>query len=276
MDIVIYIFMTLIFLAEIIFFKGYILALLLAGIVCVVYIIYRTFVKKRLPKVAGYIGCWVILLIFAICLFKTGKKGEEGSFIVYTEDVNRVCDYISDNEYGRASELIENMKEEYGNSDTTTLLMTISHLSAGELEKAKETYKKVLDKSSQISIAVEEQIYMQDAENLDLVYLEKFYREAANKYPQWEYIQLRTGIVKIDLKQYRSAMYYLYNAYAMNEENPQTLYFLGVSNFETGNEEDALFFFNEAVRCGIDDTTKSYIKGYLDEMNYWGEENVNE
>ena len=151
------------------------------------------------------------------------------------------------------------------------MLSAIHHLSVGQRDEAYREYQRISDKDSMVAVVIAEQIYQSDDSGRSTDELYDLYCRAADRYPEWEYIQLCAGVMKIDFKQYSSALYYLYNAYAVNPENPQTLYFLGEASYKTGKKEDALEFFNASVENGADDKIRSLIKGYLDEMDYWNE-----
>ena len=206
-----------------------------------------------------------------ISIFRLGMKGEGGGFILYAQDLDTVCEYLHDEDYEEAEELLEKMKEEYGETDSLYMLSAIQYLSQGKPKEAWDAYYQISDKDSMVAIVIAEKIYELDETGDSTSKLYDLYCRAAERYPEWEYIQLCAGVMKIDFKQYNSALYYLYNAYAVNQENPQTLYFLGVASYKTGKTEDALYYFNASVENGADNTVKALIKGYLDEMDYWGE-----
>lgn len=274
MDIILFVLMFLVLLAEIFFFQGKVFALIVAVIVCAGYLIFRIFIKKRVPKILGRVVCYGLLAILAVCIFQMGIKGNGGGFIIYANDMEEVCTYLHKGDYDKAAELIEEMQEEYGQTDTIHMLEALNMLAVGESEEAYKKYLNIKDKNSMVSIVIAEQIYMEDTTGEYTDNLFDLYCTAADLYPEWEYIQLCAGVIKIDFKQYESAQYYLYNAYAVEPENPQTLYFLGVSNYKLGDREKALYFFNESVECGADDTIKALIKNYLDEMDYWNKESA--
>lgn len=272
MDLILFIFMFLILLAETFFFQGNVLALVIAFIVSVAYIVFRIWLGKKMPKKQGVAVRIIFLVVLAICIFLMGTKGNGGGFILYGEDTQDVCTYIHKGDFDKAAELISAMEQEYGESDTTHMLAALNMLSVGLLEEAYNEYRNINDKNDMTSIVIAEQIYQADSTGDSTDDLYDLYCRAADLYPEWEYIQLCAGVMKIDFKQYRSAQYYLYNAYSVNPSNPQTSYFLGLTHYKLGDEEKALFFFNESVETGADDTIRSLIKYYLDEMDYWSKE----
>lgn len=270
MDITWFILMVVILLAEAYFFQGNMAALIVAGLVSVGYLVFRIFFKKRCSKQVGNGVCVLLLIVLGVCILLLGVKGEENGFIIYGEDTEQVCTYLHKGDYDKAAELLEQMENTYGETDTTRMLAAINYLSVGQYEDALEEYRSISDKTSMTAIIIAEQIYSADSSGQYTDDLYDLYCDAADRYPEWEYIQLCAGVFKIDFKQYESAQYYLYNAYAVNGENPQTLYFLGLAEYKLGEEESALYYFNESVECGADDTLKSLIKYYLDEMDYFG------
>lgn len=270
MDITWFILMVVILLAEAYFFQGNMAALIVAGLVSVGYLVFRIFFKKRCSKPVGNGVCVLLLIVLGVCILLLGVKGEENGFIIYGEDTEQVCTYLHKGDYDKAAELLEQMENTYGETDTTRMLAAINYLSVGQYEDALEEYRSISDKTSMTAIIIAEQIYSADSSGQYTDDLYDLYCDAADRYPEWEYIQLCAGVFKIDFKQYESAQYYLYNAYAVNGENPQTLYFLGLAEYKLGEEESALYYFNESVECGADDTLKSLIKYYLDEMDYFG------
>ena len=271
MDIIWFILMVLILLSEIYFFQGNMVAVVVAALVGVGYLVFRIFFKKKCGKLAGNGICTLFLVILGVCVFLVGIKGESAGFILYGEDMEQVCTYLHRGDYDKAADLLEEMKVTYGETDSTHMMAAINFLSVGQTQDALNEYRSIKDKTSMTAIIIAEQIYEADSSGQYTDDLYNLYCEAAEMYPEWEYIQLCTGVYKIDFKQYESAQYYLYNAYAVNPENPQTLYFLGLAEYRLGEEERALYYFNQSVQCGADDTVKSLIKYYLDEMDYFGE-----
>ncbi len=271
MDIVLFILMLLILLAEILFFQGNTLALIFAVVFCVLYLVLRIFLGKKLQGVKGVIARWVVLALIGVCIFQLGIKGTGGGFILYAQDMDTICGYLHQEEYDKAAEKLEELKADYGETDSVHMLSAIHHLSVGQRDEAYQEYQRISDQDSMVAVVIAEQIYQLDDSGRSTDELYDLYCRAADRYPEWEYIQLCAGVMKIDFKQYSSALYYLYNAYAVNPENPQTLYFLGEASYKTGKREDALDFFNASVENGADDKIRSLIKGYLDEMDYWNE-----
>lgn len=228
MDIILFIFMVLVLLAEAFFFQGNMTALICGIVLCVVYVILRivfAFVKKKAPKLIGRIICWAILFLLGISIFRLGIKGEGGGFILYAQDLDTVCEYLHDEDYEEAEELLEKMKEEYGDTDSLYMLSAIQYLSQGKQKEAWDAYYQISDKDSMVAIVIAEKIYELDESGNSTSNLYDLYCRAADRYPEWEYIQLCTGVIKIDLKQYSSALYYLYNAYAVNPGESSDLVF---------------------------------------------------
>ena len=267
MDILIFIVMLLLLISEAFFFHSNLLPLIAACIAGTMYLLFRIFFKKKRKKLPGTLICYGILLVFAFFILQMGIKGYGGGFILGAEDMEQVCEYIHKKKYDKASEMLEQMKETYGETDTTHMLNAISKLSAGKTKEALDAYQRIDDKESMISIVIAEEIYMSDRTGKYKDDLFDLYCTAAEKYPDWEYIQLCAGVNRIDFKQYQTAQYHLYNAYAVNPKNPQTCFFLGVIYYKLGDEENALCYFNASVENGADEKVKKYIKGYLDEMN---------
>ena len=270
MDITWFILMVVILLAEVFFFQGNMAALIVAVLASVGYLVFRIFFKKKCSKPVGSGVSFLFMITLGVCILLLGVKGEQAGFILYAEDVEQVSACIHREDYDKAAELLGEMEEVYGETDTTRMLAAINYLSVGQYEDALKEYQHIADKTTMTAIIIAEQIYSADSSGQYTDDLYDLYCDAAELYPDWEYIQLCTGVFKIDFKQYESAQYYLYNAYAVNAENPQTLYFLGLSAYKLGDEESALYYFNESVECGADDTLKSLIKYYLDEMDYFG------
>ena len=269
LDFFIFLDMFMFMLAEVFFFWEYTNTafIVIAFVVSVAYILFRFWLGKKLTRRQQIIGRVVLLVILAICIFLLYPKGEEGGMLLYGEDVDQACTYLHQGEYEKAAELIEDMESEYGANDTIYMRSALNKLSEGLPKEAYEEYCKIEDKDDMVSIVIAELIYQSErSEYINELY--DLYCTAADLYPDWEYIQLCTGVFKIDFKQYQSAQYYLYNAYAVNPGNPQTLFFLGLSYYELGDEEKALYFFNESVEYGADDKIKSFIKYYLDEMGF--------
>ena len=268
MDIIIFAFMFMVLLAQTLIFLGNEPALVIPFVISVVYILFRFWLGKKLPRHCQIIGRIVILIFLAISIWATGKIGNFSGMKLYGEDVDQTCSHIHKGEYDEATELIKDMERKYGEKDTLYMLSALNKLSEGLPKEAYDEYCKIEDKNDMVSIVIAELIYQSNPkEYKDDLYA--LYCTAADLYPDWEYIQLCTGVINIDFKRYQSAQHHLYNAYAINPGNPQTLFFLGLTYYKLGDEDNALYFFNESVAAGADDTIKSYIKYYLDEMDYW-------
>lgn len=272
MELVLFCLMVLILAAEVIFFQGNTVALVFAGIFCVLYLVLKLFFGKKLKGRLGKLASWAVLILIGVCIFRLGIRAEGGGFLIYAQDMDQVCEYLHEEDFDKAADLLEEMKEDYGETDSVHILSAINELAAGNGKEAWSEYYRISDQDSMVAIVLAELLYREDDSGASTDDLYDLYCRAADRYPEWEYIQLCAGVMKIDFKQYSSALYYLYNAYAVNKENPQTLYFLGVASYQTGKREDALYFFNASVENGADDTIRSLIRGYLDEMGYWDKE----
>ena len=110
MDIVLFILMLLILLAEILFFQGNTLALIFAVVFCVLYLMLRIFLGKKLQGVKGVIARSVVLALIGVCIFQLGIKGTGGGFILYAQDMDTICGYLHQEEYDKAAEKLEELK----------------------------------------------------------------------------------------------------------------------------------------------------------------------
>ena len=266
MDILIFIVMLLLLISEAFFFRNNLLPFIASCVAGAVYLLFRIFFKKKFKKLPGTLICYAILVVFTFFILQIDVK-ENGEFVLYAEDPEQVCEYLHQGAYDKASEMLRQMKETYGETDTTHMLNAISKLSAGKTKEALGAYQRLNDKQTMISIVIAEEIYMSDKTGKHTDDLFDLYCTAAEQYPEWEYIQLCAGVNRIDFKQYQTAQYNLYNAYAVNSRNPQTCFFLGVTYYKLGDDENALYYFNASVENGADEKVKKYIKGYLDEMD---------
>ena len=82
------------------------------------------------------------------------------------------------------------------------------------------------------------------------------------------------GAFLFEKKEYDKAAYYLQRAYLLNDENPDTLYYLGALSYERGDITTAINCFNASVDYGASDEILSGIAWYVDKIG--GEEENDE
>lgn len=235
--------------------------------------------KLLLKKLPGKI-INVILLVFivvgAFSITRLEAAEPEISIYDYTYDVIDVEEQVI---YGKskADSNLKKLEKKYGENDTTIMLHAYLEALDGNMEEAYALMDSCKDKTTIEYYSKMETILLIDLEmdsdsrNLKLY---KLYLEAADNQPYWEREQLMAGAFLFEKKEYDKAAYYLQRAYLLNDENPDTLYYLGALSYERGDITTAINCFNASVDYGASDEILSGIAWYVDRMG--GEEENDE
>ncbi|MCR4625321.1 MAG: hypothetical protein K5795_05040 [Lachnospiraceae bacterium] len=227
--------------------------------------------KLLLKKLPGKI-INVILLVFivvgAFSVTRLEAAEPEISIYDYTYDVIDVEEQVI---YGKskADSSLKKLEKKYGENDTTIMLHAYLEALDGNMEEAYALMdsckrKTTIEYYSRMNSLLMLDLNMDNDTRDSKLY--KMYLEAAEYQPYWDRGQQMAGILLFENKEYDRAIYYLQWAYTLNEEDTDTLYYLGALFYEIGDQEAALYYFKEALDYDASEAIKSGIAWYLDQM----------
>lgn len=214
---------------------------------CVILLLLKFFGRKAIPRKVMNLISVVGLAILLIFTIRVGTTTGEGGLIDYNEKFHMAVECLTNREYSQASSYLEDIKEQYGESDATHVLTAIYNLSLGDTQAAMREYEQIQDKKDQISYALLEQIYRTDRTQNNTEKLYRLYLEAADEHTSWGYMQFWAGVTRFEQKNYSAAKYYLLHAYNLDTTNPSILYYLGAVAYAQNDYEEALGYFDDAV-----------------------------
>ena len=224
----------------------------------------RKFIPKKVLNIISTVGL-AVLLVFTI---RVGMTTDEGGLVEYNEKFHLAVECLTNGEYSQASSYLEDIKEEYGESDGTHVLSAIYFLTFGDTEAAMREYHQIQNKKDRVSYALLERIYLEDRTKDHIQELYQLYLAAAEDHTNWAYMQFWAGVTQFELKKYNAANYYLLHAYNLDTQNPSILYYLGAVAYAKRDYEAAKEYFNDAVDAGANETICSYIAWYLEQMEF--------
>lgn len=207
-----------------------------------------------------------VLILSGALLLQNGIRTQTHGIYDYNERTEQLYQYIAEEEYDEAMDIIETMEEDYGESGYTCAFRTLELIGEKNYEAALEMAESMTDKKSRLYYLLELAIYMGLDEEENDQEFGALVEEAANKYPSWTIMQQLTGIAKLHDDNYVGAAYYLSRAYEQDKTDLDTLYYLGVAHYKNGDYEDAVRFFGEAVECGADNQMSGEILWYLNRL----------
>lgn len=264
----IYILVFLSALAELLLFDGNKVGSVAVLLLCAAFVAAKFFLRKKMSKKLQNQFLIIGIVLVVIFILNIGFRGSRGGLLDYTDRLSKITEYLAEGEYEKASEYLEDLEEEYGSSDGSHILSAIHNLEIGDILAAKDDYNRISNRKQELYFALGEQILKQDYSENATERLYNLYIEAANEYPAWAYMQFWAGVSRFEQKNYKSAEYYLLNAYNLDENNPSTLYYLGAVKYAQNEVDEALKYFDAAVAAGANETLCSYIAWYLKEIGY--------
>ena len=238
-------------------------------------IVLNYILKKRPRKVTNLILLvFVAVGVFSITRLEAAEP--EISIYDYTYDVIDVEEQVI---YGniKAESSLKKLEKRYGENDTTIMLHAYLEALDGNMEEAYLLLDSCKNKTTIEYYSRMEAILLMDLK-LDKESrnskLYKLYIEAADNQPYWERGQQMAGEILFERREYYKALYYLQRAYDLDDENPDTLYFLGALSFELGDIDSAIKCFMASIDYGATDEIKSGIAWYAKKIS--GEEEDDE
>jgi len=240
-------------------------AVLCLGVVIADFII-SVILKKKIPALLSYGIKILAMFISVILLLNTGMKTQELGLFDYNKMAEKLYQYIAEEEYDDAIDLIEDMEKYYGGNDGTCAFRTLELISEENYEEALEPLELMKDKNSKLYASLKLSIYIGLGEDANQDDVKQLIKDTAHRYPEWTMMQKLAGMAELHNTNYVGASYYLSRAYEQNSTDVDTLYYLGTAHFKNGNYEDALRFFEEAVLNGADIDMQGEILWYLNHL----------
>ncbi len=238
----------------------------ISGILCIVRFFFfrKSKIKKILVPVLAFALLW-------FCVYIPQSPTEYGTDN-YLQTFDRYVKAVEAGKDSQAEKLREELGEKYGETDDVRFMQAAAALDKGEIEEAEALSSSFENKKTMYYYMLQEEIirgkYKENpderSQQLLLIYL-----EAAEAFPEWDYVLKNAGGILFDYGRYEEASYYLTAAYTYEEEpDGETIYYLGASLIELGMVDRGLYLLNEALTCDIDDTMKSHILWYAEKAGW--------
>ncbi|HAL73762.1 MAG TPA: hypothetical protein DCM45_01560 [Clostridiales bacterium] len=216
-------------------------------------------VPRRLLRLISAIGLVIVLLIG----LWSGLQPENDGFLAYDAKIAQVESWLGQDQPAKAQELLDQLITEYGPNDRLLLFKAQASLAAEDYINAENRLIDIADKSADEYYALSGQLYTLSGRNSDA---QRVFVQAASQYPQWCEMQLYAGIQATNNKNYAIGEYFLLRAFEQDPALAVALYYLGVTRYEQGLDDEAADYFDEALSIGVDATIASYISWYQEQM----------
>lgn len=240
----------------------------IAAIICGLFLLIEQIVlKRRLKRAVHIFICCAASFAGIFCLMFMGMKEQGDDIDSYRASLQRAESLAEAGNTDRAMEILAGLEEEYGTDDKIRLIYTEIYVQEDDQQKALSSIEKCADRTTEEYYVLKEKVYMMSDEEERAEKLYELYVSAAEDQPFWEYAQRMAGIARFEQNNLVSAEYYLLRAKKLDEENPQTLYYLGAVKFKQKEYETGESYFNEALRLGADEEIQSYILWYLEQRD---------
>lgn len=221
---------------------------------------------KRKPAGVFRVVPGLSLLICVGCLWTAQPRVQQGGIFDYRRQMEKAAEQIEDGRLDAAAATIQSLEENYGEDDNTRILAALENLKTQNVQSAQEKLQKVNDKTSMLYYAVLEQVYLA-SDSFDAAQaLYELYPEAAAQWPDWCYMQKYAGIAGFEQGRYQSSLYYLKRAYAQDNGDAATCYYLGAVSYRMGDLQSAVDYFQEALKKGADEELQRDIRWYVDQI----------
>lgn len=211
------------------------------------------FLGKRAKWIPAVGMLLVLIGIAGVCL-----RNKTGYIHTYTDGISTANAYMLQEETDEALDLLEDLEDEYGQTEDILIIRAICHYMDGDYEDAIAVVELLPNKTSKEYYTLMEGIYKELGEE-SLESLNALYIEAANNWPSWLDMQLSAGLVKFKNKEYASAKYYFSRARMLDYKAGMPSYLLGITSYYMGNYKDCLLYYDEALERGVTDEVKDAI-----------------
>lgn len=215
------------------------------------------FLGKRAKWISAVGMLLVVIGVVGICF-----KDRDSYIYTYSDEISKANSYMMQDKTDEAYDILEELEEDYGQTEDIILIRSICLYIDGDYEDALEVVQLLPNKTSKEYYSLMEEIYKELGkeykENLNALYV-----EAANTWPSWLEMQLSAGLVKFENKEYASAKYYFSRARVLDYKAGMPSYLLGMTSYYLGNYKDCLLYYNEALEKGVTDEVKEAIVGQL-------------
>lgn len=221
------------------------------------------FQKHLEKKIRILVNVFGIILSCSFLILSAGNGNGQTS---YEKRLERAENELEKGELDKGLEILSKLEETYGADDNTIYLKTLELLAKQDYEGAYAQLEQMADKKSTLYYAVKEQIYTMDPSEESFTGICNMYIEAASEWPEWTYMQKRAGMAQLELKNYRSAAYFLERALLQDREDGEIYYYLGAANYYLSNYETCYKCFDEALEYGVSKELEDYILWYVNQI----------
>ncbi len=113
--------------------------------------------------------------------------------------------------------------------------------------------------------AMKELAYIEDGSEKADEALSDLYREAADRWPEWQHMQKMAGVTALLEGNYKSAAYRLFQALVLDPEDAEAWYYMGRLSYCEGNYEDMRMYFEYALERNLSETRQKEILWYAEQ-----------
>lgn len=195
-----------------------------------------------------YITSAIVLALAAVLMIPFHSKADPVK--EFNAEFKEVEHAIKDDNPKYAYECLDEISNKYGENDTIRGYRLLAAMSEKDIEKSISLLKDFDDKDTDEYRDLMIRMYslggVSYSDELMQVCL-----EALEKSPNDKYLLFQVGFLYAMRHEYKNSLYYLDAASKMIKDNGMADYYMGVSLFELGYEEDALGYFSSSIDKGI-------------------------
>lgn len=208
-------------------------------------------------------------LLLVLCLglcFLTGRNSSASGTDDYGKAVQDAADKVEDGRLDDAKARLELLDENCGPTDASRYVWASLYADLEDYGTARDYLEQAEDRHCLEWYGRMEELYVSEGTPEAMEALQELYLSAADDLPEEARMQLMAGLAQLDRGQTTSAQYYLQRAAVLDESDPLAPYYMGVSYYKLGNEEEAAYWFGTSISRGADEELQSYMKWYAEQM----------
>ena len=199
-------------------FQGSWIFCIAAAVVSLAMLVVQCFLFKN-SRLKGILMPMLTAALLIGCMFIPSRAADYGYFD-HMKQLESLTSYLENEKSDKAAEKRTEIEEKYGEDDSLRYALAVDAIFKGNISDAETIVDSFSSRESAVYYLLwEEIIAAKYASNEELVKnLEPLYIEAADKYPEWEYMNKNAGCFLFDEREYAKACYYLTNAYVYADE----------------------------------------------------------
>ena len=113
---------------------------------------------------------------------------------------------------------------------------------------------------------LKELAYLEDGSEEAEEQLAALYKEAADRWPEWQHMQKMAGVAALLEGNYESAEYRLFEALRLDTEDAETWFYLGELAYYEGNYDNMRTYFESALEYDLSETKQSEILWFAEQV----------